>query len=146
MKSDHQRSVEQFMEKAGQDVPRQPIIPSTSTRFLRACLILEEALETIKALGFEVQVGLDTASVRPSGEPPNIVEIVDGCCDIAVVTTGTLSAFGVSDLAPQRLVNESNLKKFGPGGHKRDDGKWIKPSDWKPPALDLELIKQGYRP
>ncbi len=50
--SSHQQRVEHFMRQARQPLPEEPSIPSEEIRRLRAKLILEEALETIKALGF----------------------------------------------------------------------------------------------
>lgn len=43
------------------------------------------------------------------------------------------------DVIPQQLVDENNLAKFGPGGYRRDDGKWIKPPGHKPPAIAKAL-------
>lgn len=133
------------------------MIPSEETRKLRAKLILEEALETIKALGFEVRL-MDALkpslyyTVNPKLNQiemanvfnPNLIEIVDGCCDISVVTVGTLSACGVADCAPLKAVDDSNMKKFGPGGYRRSDGKWIKPPDWQAPDLKKILLAQGW--
>jgi len=50
----HYNRIKEFMKLAGQDTPKKPIEPSSEIRKLRAKLILEEALETISALGFEV--------------------------------------------------------------------------------------------
>lgn len=153
--SDHQQRVEHFMRLAKQNVPSNPITPPPEVRALRAKLILEETLETIDALGCEVVAGdqikqyLITAKALKSGaviitptHDPNLIEIVDGCTDIMVVTTGTLSACGVKDAVPQRLVDENNLAKFGPGHTIREDGKLIKPPGHKPPNIQAELIRQ----
>jgi predicted HAD superfamily Cof-like phosphohydrolase len=144
-KSEHQKRVEELMRRAGQAVPTKPGIPSLEVRRLRAKLILEEAMETIEALGFEVE------QIAPGGElklseygEPNLVEIVDGCADIIVVTTGTLSAHGVADEAILKAVDENNLGKFGPGSYRREDGKWIKPAGHQPPDILGLLALQGY--
>lgn len=146
----HQQRVDEFMRKAGQDVPDVPVEPSNEVKILRAKLILEEALETIKGLG--VTVSFD--GYPPDGHdvtykvdgPFNLVEVVDGCCDVKVVTTGTLSACGVADMDVQAMIDESNLAKFGSGGYKREDGKWIKPPDWEAPDILSVLIQQGWNP
>jgi len=44
------------MQQAGQETPSKPTIPDEATRLLRARLILEEALETISALGVEMNL------------------------------------------------------------------------------------------
>lgn len=152
MKSVHQQQVELLMSKIpGQDVPTSPTMPDEKTRLLRAKLILEEALETIEALGFEVHpigeppICIDDLMFEPNGLA-DLVKVVDGCCDIAVVTTGTLSAFGVDDVEPQDMVNRANLRKFGPGGYLREDGKWIKPPDFVGPDGEIrEWLSGLYR-
>lgn len=159
--SDHQQRVNHFMRLAKQDVPSAPTIPSPEVRALRARLILEEALETIDALGCTVTAnvagmemgemiyekitakGLKAGHVVIKAEhDPDLTEIVDGCCDVMVVTTGTLSACGVNDAQPQRMVDENNLAKFGPGHTIREDGKLIKPPGHKAPDLAGEILRQ----
>lgn len=150
LRSWHQVFVDQFMEMAKQELPETPCIPSEEVRILRAKLILEEALETIEALGVsvfddvgEIMVSMDGLRFHPWGEP-NLVKIVDGCADIAVVTTGTLSACGISEAPMQRLVDENNLAKFGPGHQLREDGKLIKPPGHRPPDFGMALKAQGW--
>ena len=136
MKTLHQ----QRMQLANQELPTKPEIPNPGIRHLRASLILEEALETIEALGLGVwaqqmhsplkMAGVEITEAR--GLEPDLVAIVDGCCDLSVVTTGTLSACGVSDDAVQREVD---LNKFGEGYSLRPDGKLIKPPGHLPPDL-----------
>ena len=139
MPTAHHNRVREFMEKAGQDTPTAVTIPDERTRLLRARLILEEALETLQALGVEVQlsgerVTFEDCSLAARGEV-DLEGVVDGCADISVVTVGTLIAFGVDDEPVLREVDEANLRKFGPGGYTRADGKWIKPPDWRPPDI-----------
>lgn len=157
--SPHQQRIVLFMEKAGQDVPNFPIIPSADIRVLRAKLILEEAMETIRGLGVNVMhvngFGQQAArNISHSGElefnarsesDVDIVEVVDGCADISVVTIGTLVAFGIADRPIIEAVDAANLAKFGPGGHRRADGKWIKPPDWVAPDI-AGLIKSMEKP
>lgn len=137
----HQTMVDKFMGLAKQELPESPCIPSREVRELRAKLIYEEAIETINGLGFSVvylenhnhpdQIGLHLVEDRE----PNLVEIIDGCCDLKVVTTGTLSACGVPDLPFQVAVDTNNLAKFGPGHSWREDGKLIKPPGHQPPDI-----------
>lgn len=147
-RSTHQLAVDEFMTRAGQNLPDKPTIPDAATRILRAKLIMEEAMETIEAMGVEIESdGALFCSKYLKYFTTNkvdIVGVVDGCCDIAVVTTGTLSAFGISNINPQRLVDESNLAKFGEGGYCREDGKWIKPPNWQAPNWIAELKRQGW--
>jgi predicted HAD superfamily Cof-like phosphohydrolase len=159
-KSAHQQRVEKFMALANQEVPGKPTIPDEKTRRFRAKIILEEALETIEGLGFEVvmkpadgelDMGPEDAYSVSRGEleigeqvhEPDMVKIVDGCADVIVVTTGTLSACGVADCSVQDEVDQSNLRKFGPGSYKREDGKWMKPPDFRPPDIEAVLAAQA---
>ena len=134
------------MKHAGQAVPKEPTLPDEETRIARAKLIMEEALETVAALGFSVTadyVDKESSHIKFFNQNnPNLTEIVDGCLDLRVVATGTLSACGVADLIPQSMVDENNLQKFGPGGHRDANGKWIKPPGHKPPDLSGEIERQ----
>jgi len=140
MKSEHQQRVEEFMKKAGQEVPDRITMPDEKTRKLRAELIMEEALETVEALGFNASVsrgayGRFLCVDKPFGSKPDLHQIIDGCCDLSVVLQGCLLACGVPDEPFLECVDQHNLAKFGPGGYRREDGKWIKPPDLKPPNI-----------
>lgn len=152
--TEHYDRVRRFMELAGQATPDVPTEMDVETRELRARLLMEEVLETIqRGLGISLYVvcpGCDKNILidtrrklwLSSPDPYNPVELLDGCCDVNVITTGTLIAAGLTDAEPQRLVDENNLAKFGPGGYRREDGKWIKPPDHQPPELDEEVERQ----
>lgn len=148
-KSEHYGNVAAFMRLAKQNVPNKPTIPSEEIRLLRAKLILEEALETIEALGVRAAIHVadgefvdivDDLQFYAVGEP-NLEEIIDGCCDIKVVTTGTLVACGIPDVMFQEEVDNNNLAKFGPGHTIREDGKLVKPPNHTPPKI-AELLEK----
>ena len=175
MKSEHQLRVEQFMnhKACGQAVPDRPTVPDAKTRLLRAQLILEEALETVEALGFcvvvnegdiEAETYLDGESIK--GEKitfaPNVIgkwpefhvvtdsdinldEIADGCADLSVVSIGTLSACGIPDKPILECVDQNNLEKFGPGASVSKDGKLVKPPNHKPPQIAAILDELLHR-
>ncbi len=125
--SESYRVIKEFMQKAGQDTPETLTVPNEKVRKLRAKLILEEALETIW-IGLGVAVYIETPDsnfhsireenldfkVMANGTDymVNIIELIDGCCDLQVVTKGTLIAFGVPDTPFQREVDKKNLEKF----------------------------------
>ena len=112
---------------------------------------LEEALETVEALG--VQVALTDADGKPiidrkalAFSAPNDVDlegVVDGCADISVVTVGTFIAFGVDDEPILEEVDAANLRKFAPGSYRREDGKWMKPPGWTAPDIMGTVERQG---
>lgn len=146
-KSACQLRTEVFMEAGGQTVEESPTTPCERDRELRADLIFEEAMETIKALGIHVYdfTGTEiTSKSRREGdlrfevgpdEEFDLVEAIDGCCDLIVVATGTLSTIGVPDRPFQSQVDTANLRKIGADGkcQRRDDGKIIKPDGWTAP-------------
>jgi predicted HAD superfamily Cof-like phosphohydrolase len=135
------------MQKVGQETPTEVFVPEADIRVLRAKLILEEALETVEALGVSVRAGeggpmIEEESLQYShGNPVDIEGVVDGCADISVVTIGTLIAFGIDDEPVLEEVDAANLRKFGPGGRMREDGKWLKPPDWTAPDIHGAIAK-----
>jgi predicted HAD superfamily Cof-like phosphohydrolase len=144
IKTQHQINVEKFMAKAGQECPLWPTMPGDEIRLLRAKLILEEALETIHALGFyqcDPKPFVDEFFLQAARVEPCLIEVVDGCCDLKVVTTGTLSACGLPDVPFQDAIDQNNLAKFGPGSYRRDDGKWVKPPDHKAPDIGRMIVE-----
>ena len=150
MKSPHQQRVEEFMRLAGQPVPPSPTHPDPKVAALRASLILEEALELVEALGCKVydqanEHYISRAFLRcHSVTPANLVQVAAESADVSVVNTGTLSALGIQDEPVQEAVDRANLRKFGPGGYRREDGKWMKPADFVPADMAAVLREQGY--
>jgi|ETNvirnome_2_130_1030620.scaffolds.fasta_scaffold29012_2 predicted HAD superfamily Cof-like phosphohydrolase len=156
LKTEHQLRVEELMIRASQNIPCCPKMPDEKTRNLRATLILEESLETIRALGFELKFkhynedgSYESVTLNPNEDmelenkyDPSLKDIIDGCADVSVVTIGTASACGVAMSPILKEVDENNLKKFGPGGYRRDDGKWMKPPGHKPPDIDGLIEEQ----
>jgi predicted HAD superfamily Cof-like phosphohydrolase len=148
-KSETQRAAEELMRAAGQTIRDTPGEPSEADRILRAKLILEEALETIDALGVSVWFWVnepDTAScLHMDGlnftrtQNFDLIEAVDGCCDLSVVVAGTLSALGVADVAVQREVERSNRSKLLTDGtlppHSTVPGKFGKGPGYTPPDI-----------
>lgn len=114
----------QFSHSAQQDVAdfhlalEIPIgkIPAIRRPELRAELLREECEETINAI-------LDG----------NLVEAIDGLCDVIVVAYGAAVEFGV-DLAPfwDEVHRTNMLKQDGPV---REDGKRLKPDGWVKPDI-----------
>lgn len=138
-----------------QTIPSEPLIPSAEVRLLRARLILEEALETIEALGFaiwvpnqggdgvyatngnfqiEEAVGAPSPEVWAASKEHLLEDIVDGCCDSIYVAVGTMLACGVDPDRHLEHVCFCNNAKF-PNGEAITDanGKFQKPLGWTPP-------------
>lgn len=91
---------------------------------LRAELIREEAAETVAAILHG-----------------DLIESIDGMCDLLAVVYGTAAEFGI-DLAPfWDEVHRTNMAKAG--GPVRADGKRLKPSGWTPPDI-AGVLKREY--
>lgn len=111
---------------------------------------MEKALETCKALGVDVAYEsegkkylLDEGDLQfDSSGAFDMVEAVDGCVDVMIVTIGTLSCLGVGDVHVMRAVLDANDKKLE--GPIREDGKQLKPEGWQPPDIRGELRRQGW--
>lgn len=116
--NDWQKMVRDFNVKFGATVGDTPAIRDPE---LRAALIEEEAKETIDA----IRAG-------------DLVEAIDGICDLIYVAVGAAVAWGVNLEPFMAEVHRSNMAKEG--GATRPDGKVLKPSGWQPPQI-AELIK-----
>lgn len=127
---------------SGQYIPAERYtMPDHDTRLLRARLILEEAVETIKGLGFSIwayydHIGQAYGVMDDEVYTPDLEQIIDGCCDVQYVTTGTLVACGVPDEVHIAEVTAANARKY-PGGvavpHPTIPGKMGKPPGWVGP-------------
>lgn len=105
--------VEDFHRALGIAIGDSPAIRRPE---LRAALIEEEATETIEAI-----------------RRGDLVEAIDGLCDLLAVTYGAAIEFGI-DLAPfWAEVHRTNMAKAG--GPVREDGKRLKPPGWTPPDI-----------
>lgn len=152
------------MHHAGQEVPADPTIPTKETRILRARLVWSELVKEMIGEGLGVAIRVSDSALDNSGgditlcdddnldfaceKSFDLIAAVDGCVDGSVVTIGTLSALGVPDQPFLELVDENNLAKFGPGGYRNEQGKWVKPPGHTPPDIAglLARVINGHTP
>ena len=151
MKEEHTskwyKDIREFMESAGQTVNNEPTPLCEEDAILRARLIMEEALETCAALGVAIGVNIAESEEDASYEElsfdrlafvkydeTDLLGVVDGCCDILVVTLGTMVSIGVPDHPFMKEVNQNNLSKVKPVA-KIENGKIQKPPGYQPPNL-----------
>jgi predicted HAD superfamily Cof-like phosphohydrolase len=121
-----QHSVQQFHETFDITVGQVPHMPSEKDAALRVKLIQEELNELAEAL-----------------TQHDVVEIADAIGDILYVTYGAAVTCGM-DMKPLFAeIHRSNMTKIG--GHKNEDGKWVKPSTYERPKLLPILEAQGYK-
>lgn len=148
--SQHWRRVLEFMGGAKQVAPKDllvwPMMPDAKTRLLRATLILEEAIETVNALGFKLMYDGKNYMVDPDQiQEPDLIEIADGCADLSVVNIGTLVACGIPDSPLIRIVDENNLEKLGPGSSFNTFGKLVKPKGFVGPKEKIEQFIENLK-
>ena len=122
--SDEQKMVTAFHQAFDIVIGTLPAVPDAATCALRMSLIQEEITELREAL-----------SQR------DIEAVAKELADLLYVVYGTAVSCGI-DMAPIfREVHRSNMSKMG--GHKRADGKWIKPLDYSPARLQPILAAQS---
>jgi predicted HAD superfamily Cof-like phosphohydrolase len=101
-----------------------PTMPDAATQALRIALIQEEFDELRQAFGQH-----------------DLVAVAKELADLLYVVYGTAVSSGI-DLEPVfREVHRSNMSKVN--GHKRADGKWVKPADYSPARIQPILNEQG---
>lgn len=106
------------------ETPDAPILPSVSLRERRLRLILEEFLELVEAMGFEMTVGGHTDFAHSElgvkhveGSRYDVVETADALGDMNVVVNGTGVDFGIPMHFIDYEVYTSNLSKVDAGGN-----------------------------
>ena len=150
--TDHYGRVYDFMAgipDQAEIIPKTPTLPDEKTRHLRANLILEETVEKIDALGFDINVNLGPGNRILSFElvsngQPDLIKIIDGCCDCIVISTGTLIACGLPDEPFLKEVDYNNQLKIETGTI-REDGKFVKADDHPEPDLERVLQEVKYK-
>lgn len=147
-----QRQVEDFHTATG----GFGTISTPEGRALRAKLIMEEAVETVAALGFAASAELfappegalfhydqdfTVAEFSKYHDSYDEEAYVDGLCDLLYVTFGGAVNMGpVFDIEPHfDAVHAANMTKLT--GPKREDGKQLKPEGWQPPDHESLFIR-----
>lgn len=72
-------------------------------------------------------------------------EEVDALLDTVYYILDHLAKTGLDIRPIWKMIHAANMKKFGPGGYKREDGKWCKPLDFIPPDDDIRKEIQRQR-
>ena len=114
--------------------------PALRDEQLRADLILEEARETAEALTGR-SVKFEYGPPASSERGPDLIQAIDGFCDLLCVVYGAAVTIGVNLAVFWPEVHRSNMAKAG--GPRRADGKQLKPDGWQPPDI-ADLLEQHY--
>lgn len=122
--TDAQHMVAEFHRTFGILAANAPSVPDEKTKTLRVRLIQEEFDELKEAL-----------------DQGNLTAMAKELADLLYVVYGTAVSYGI-DMEPVfREVHRSNMSKVG--GHKRADGKWVKPAHYSPASIEPILTAQG---
>lgn len=143
--------VDEFHEKFGHPRPREIVQepPEELVRF-RLRLIAEEFFEVFDAVlgDYHTEPWLLHEARRyirrAVEEHPvelDFSDLIDGLADLDYVVEGTRVSLGIDGRPIAAEVHRANMAK-GPNG---PDSKPVKPSDWKPPDIEGELRKQGWK-
>ncbi len=123
--TDEQAQVAAFHRAFDIAIATQPIRLDQDTRLLRERLIEEEFAELREALA-----------------QGHVADIAKELADLLYVVYGTAVSCGI-DMEPVfREVHRSNMSKVG--GHKRADGKWVKPPTYSRAQVEPILREQGW--
>lgn len=150
----NQQRVYEFMQQipAQQaDIPMQPTIPSLQVRILRARIMMEELMETIRdGLALDLFVDTDSGTIetlfenmhfQESQRPPDIVAVADGLGDQEVVNQGTAVACGINMQPIFDLIMDNNMLKLETGTIDQF-GKLIKSPDHPSPVPAIAAAVQ----
>lgn len=121
--TDQQRMVAEFHRTFNVLIGAFPTVPDEATQRLRLRLIQEEFDELKEAF----RHGDDAA-------------IAKELADLLYVVYGTAVSCGIDMELVFREVHRSNMSKVG--GHKREDGKWVKPPTYSPASVGPILAEQ----
>lgn len=143
---DRRAMVRAFHRAGEHPVLETPQVPGEDRARLRIGLVIEEFLEMLEAV--VPGVGGDPIGRMDDYDSARVdlPALVDAWADLIYVIDGAALEFGIDLDAVFRGVHEANMRKFGPGSHKREDGKTLKPPDWEPFDVAAELRRQGWRP
>lgn len=123
--TDEQAQVAAFHHAFDIAIAAQPMRLDQDTRLLRERLIEEEFAELREALA-----------------QGHVADIAKELADLLYVVYGTAVSCGI-DMEPVfREVHRSNMSKVG--GHKRADGKWVKPPTYSRAQVEPILREQGW--
>lgn len=145
--------VHEFHEKFKQPVYFTPAVPPDPVVRFRLALMAEEFLEMVEAAlalddaqerrAFDMLKGLMDRIIKLHQLNVDMVEFVDGGIDLDYVVEGTRLMFGVDGWPLLLEVQRANMDKEAT--EEAGLTKPVKPDGWKPPDIEGELRKQGWK-
>lgn len=141
-----QEAVQEFHRKTGQT----DTLATPEARALRANLIMEEAVETVAALGYAVKASIVdpegfflVAEFNKAYTEPHPIDFIDGLCDLTYVVMGGACNADIDFDRHFDEVHRANMRKLE--GPKRADGKQLKPEGWQGPDHQ-SILERYHRP
>jgi len=147
--------VRQFTKGCGRECPVEPrVMTYNEVKFLIGMMLSEivelaqtvtadadEAVELVRSLAV---IDLKRNYVKPTDQLQLIADQADAAVDCAYYAYDAFAKTGVNLSYVFGLVHKANMDKRFPDGtfHTRDDGKIIKPPNWKAPDILAEILVQ----
>lgn len=129
-----------------------PTMPPDDRRILRAKLIMEEAIETVNAMGFGVYAEGSVAELTPKSfelvddYKPDLVKTAKELSDLRYVVDGSNLEWGIPQEAVLMETHRSNMSKLDANGKPiyRKDGKVTKSAMYFDPSTAEVLKDYGW--
>lgn len=101
---------------------------------LRCNLLLEEVVEYFE----EISKGIEEIERDGEISKETLMRITAENADIRYIVAGDADILGLPTNLAFNRIHAANMRKVGPDGKvlRREDGKVLKPCDWKPANLD----------
>ena len=128
--------VRHFHREVGDPPPAAPVLPDPRVLALRQKLIAEEYREVMEAFG-------QISEARRGREDAALASLAHELADLLYVVYGSLISCGVEPDEVFAEVHRANMHKAG--GPRREDGKQMRPPDWKPANVAAVLAAQRKR-
>ena len=114
-------------------------------QFMTAC---DQTVQGLNLAQFQMYCNLiaeEMGELSQAMTSDNSVETLDALIDILVVTIGAIHSIGADAEGAWKEVMRTNFAKIDRDTGrvlKREDGKVLKPADWKPPELGQYLTRR----
>lgn len=147
----------EFHRRNGYPTRSVPAVPDAKEVQFRLHLIAEEFFELLVACGidksqtFDLEVGVGHLIHKLDIRKLDLPEVIDALGDMDYLNEGTRLTFGVDGWPVLLEIQRANMKKTNSSLEAADAAKVAgttkaqKPSNWHPPDIEGELLRQGWK-